>query len=51
MKINAFKQIVFKAKSTGEAAVKFGENSRMLLDDGKGTGMELRFEDGNYLVE
>ena len=44
-------EIVFKAKSVGQAKVEFIQNeSKMILDDGMGTGMKVKYADGEYRV-
>lgn len=42
--------ITFRAKETGKVSVNFQKDSKVLLNDGKGTETELIFLEGNYEI-
>lgn len=43
-------KITFLGKEIGKSEISFKENSRVLLNDGKGTPAELNFLEGNYEI-
>ena len=43
-------KVTFKAKESGTALIDLGENSKVLLNDGKGTEASLMFLEGNYTI-
>lgn len=43
-------KIIFWGKEIGEAKIIFKEDSKVLLNDGKGTAAELNFSEGNYEI-
>ena len=43
-------KLTFRGKEIGEGIVSFEENSRVLLNDGKGTEARLNFLEGNYKI-
>ena len=43
-------KITFLGKEIGKTEINFGEDSKVLLNDGKGTPAALSFSEGNYLV-
>ena len=43
-------KVTFKAKESGTALIDLGENSKVLLNDGKGTEATLMFLEGNYTI-
>ena len=42
--------LTFRAKEEGKASVDFGEDSKVLLNDGKGTEARIVFLEGNYKI-
>ncbi|GAI24257.1 unnamed protein product [marine sediment metagenome] len=43
-------KLIFRGKEIGEGIVSFKENSKVLLNDGKGTETRLNFSEGNYEI-
>ncbi len=41
-------KIIFKAKQSGQAKIKFLDSSRVLLNDGQGTPIKINFLEANY---